>query len=250
MSKVIGIITARMGSTRFPGKVMKKIMGKSVFAYHVERLRYVDGIDGIFLATSKNLNNKELITEAERLGCGWYAGEEEDIVERHIKLCEQESADAIIRMPCDSPIFDIDSTCTLIRRFKKEYQDYIYVSNMITTCGTMVELISYKTLLEIHKYYQGSALSIFILENMKKFKTLGIKAKDSLCRPEYRLTIDYDVDLELISQIYEALYKGKPLVLDEVYQWLDTNLQVAKLNENVRQSDINLYATKLQRNRK
>jgi len=40
---------------------------------------------------------KELIEEAQRLGCGWYAGAEQDIVDRHVKLCEREKADAVIR---------------------------------------------------------------------------------------------------------------------------------------------------------
>ena len=38
LRKVIGVITARMASTRLPGKVLRKMAGKSVFAHHVERM--------------------------------------------------------------------------------------------------------------------------------------------------------------------------------------------------------------------
>lgn len=233
MSKVIGVITARMASTRLPGKVLKKMAGKSVFAHHVERMKHVKGLDGVFLATSVDPKNKELIEEAEQLGCGWFAGAEQDIVDRHIKLCEREKADAVIRVTCDSPIFDIDSASRYVEEFRKEYRDYIYVSNMTMIQGTLSELISYNALLEVHKHYRGAAVSMHIKENIDKFNTLGVEIDIDLCRPEYRLTIDEAIDIEMISRIYDALYEGKPLDLHDVYTWLDDNPQVAKMNMHV-----------------
>jgi len=233
MSKVIGVITARMASTRLPGKVLQKMAGKSAFAHHAERMSHVKGLDGVFLATSVDPKNKELIEEAERLECGWYAGAEQDIVDRHIKLCEREKADAVIRVTCDSPIFDIESASRFVEEFKKEYRDYIYVSNMTMIQGTLSELISYNALNEVHKLYRGAAISQPIKENLDKFKALGIEIDIDLCRPEYRLTIDEAVDIEMIGRIYEALYKGRPLALHDVYTWLDDNPQVAKMNMHV-----------------
>ncbi len=233
MNRVIGVITARMASTRLPGKVLKTMIGKSIFAHHVERMKSIKGLDGVYLATSIDPQNKALLEEAERLGCGWFEGAEQDIVDRHIKLCEMEKADAVIRVTCDSPIFDIESATRFVEEFKKEYMDYIYVSNMTMIQGTLSELISYKALNEVHKLYRGAAISQPIKENLDKFKTLGIEIDIDLCRPEYRLTIDEAVDIEMISRIYEALYKGKPLALHDVYAWLDDNPQVAKMNMHV-----------------
>ena len=86
MSKVIGVITARMTSTRLPRKVLAEISSKSNFAHHVERMKNIKGLDGVFLATSVDPKNSDLIEEAERLGCGWYCGPELDIVARHIEF--------------------------------------------------------------------------------------------------------------------------------------------------------------------
>ncbi|RJQ23936.1 MAG: hypothetical protein C4560_00430 [Nitrospiraceae bacterium] len=233
MRKVIGVITARMASTRLPGKVMQKMAGKSVFAHHAERMMHVRGLDGVFLATSTDPLNKTLLEEAENLGCGWYAGAEQDIVDRHIKLCEREKADAVIRVTCDSPIFDIGSASRFIEEFKKEYRDYIYVSNMTMIQGTLSELISHNALMEVHKHYRGAGVSMHIKENMDKFRTLGIEIDIDLCRPEYRLTIDELIDIEMIRHIYEALYRGQPLSLHEVYTWLDDNPHIAKMNMHV-----------------
>ena len=154
-------------------------------------------------------------------------------MDRHIKLCERESADAVIRVTCDSPIFDIDSASVFVRNFQKEYKDLIYASNMTMIQGTLSELISYSALLEVHKDYRGAAVSLPIKENMEKYNTLGIEIDIDLCRPEYRLTIDEAIDIEVIRHIYEALYRGKPLELRQVYTWLDDNPQVAELNMHV-----------------
>ena len=196
-------------------------------------MKNIKGLDGVFLATSIDPLNKELIEEAERLNCGWYAGAEQDIVDRHIKLCEREGADAAIRVTCDSPIFDIESASRFVEEFKKEYWDYIYVSNMSMIQGTLSELISYQALIEVHKHYRGAAVTMYVKENLDKFNTLGIEIDIDLCRPEYRLTIDELIDIEMIRHIYEALYKGVPIDLHDVYTWLDDNPQIAKMNMHV-----------------
>lgn len=231
--KVIGAITARMSSTRLPGKVLLKMAGKSIFAHHVERMKAVQGLDGVFLATSNDPKNKPLIEEAESLGCGWFAGAEQDIVDRHIKLCEREGADAFIRVTCDSPIFDIDSASRFVQEFKKEYRDLVYVANMTMIQGTLSELLSCDAMREVHKHYRGAAISLYVKEHLEEFKTQGIEIDIDLCRPEYRLTIDEKIDIEMITKIYEALYKGRPLDLREVYTWLDDNPDVARMNMQV-----------------
>jgi spore coat polysaccharide biosynthesis protein SpsF len=240
-AKVIGIITARMSSKRLPGKVMRDIAGKSMFAHHVERLLSVEGLDGIFLATSKDPSNDELIEEAKRLGCGWYAGQEQDVVQRHLELCKREQADAFVRVPCDSPLFDIDSASVFVKEFRHKYRDYIYVKNMTMINGTVKELVSRDAMATVHEHYRGPAITTYIVENIAKLNTLGIEIAEELCRPEYRLTVDVAVDLEMINQIYKALYKGKPLMLRDVYAWLDDNPHIALMNRGAAVSEVNRY---------
>lgn len=43
--KVVCIVQARVGSTRLPGKVLKKICGKTVLEHDIDRLRRVKEID-------------------------------------------------------------------------------------------------------------------------------------------------------------------------------------------------------------
>jgi len=44
---VIAIVQARMGSTRLPGKVLKKINNKFILDYVIERLKFSDKINDV-----------------------------------------------------------------------------------------------------------------------------------------------------------------------------------------------------------
>lgn len=231
--KVIGVITARMASTRLPGKVLLPMAGRSVFAHHAERMHAVEGLAGVFLATSEDPANEPLIEEAKRSGCGFLAGAEQDIVGRHVQLCEREGADGVIRVTCDSPIFDIVSASRFVAEFQRAYHDYIHVSNMTMIQGSLAELIGHPALVETHRHYRGAAVSQHIKEHPQDFDILGLEIERDLVRPEYRLTIDEQADIDMISRVYEALYRGEPLDLKEVYAWLDDNPDVAKINMGV-----------------
>jgi spore coat polysaccharide biosynthesis protein SpsF len=245
MRSVIGVITARMASTRLPGKVMKPLAGKTIFAHHVERMRAVGALKGVCLATSVDPKNRALIQEAERLDCSWYAGPEEDIVERHVKLCEQENADAVIRVTCDCPLFNIDISSEFVRLFKSREYDFISCGNMPMMQGTLTELISCRALQKVHESYRGPAISLPIREKLTAFSTTTADIQSDLVRPEYRLTVDEPADYLLMEHIYNELYRGLPIPLGSVYTWLDDNPEIAKINQHVSIKGVNRYVANL-----
>ncbi len=242
-SKILGIITARIRSTRLPGKVLKLLAGKSAFAHHVERLRAVRGVAGVFLATSDEPENRPLIEEAERLGVGWHAGAREDVVDRHIRLLEQEGATAALRVTCDAPLFCIDTATRLVERFQGK--DYLYVGNMIDSQGTTTEVLSLSALVETHRHYRGPAIAQYVREHLVQFRTEAVEMDRDLCRPEYRLSLDWPEDLALLEIVFEQLYRGAPIPLRSVYAWLDDHPELAKQNAHLQTKDVTRYSDTL-----
>ena len=59
--KTVIIVQARMGSTRLPGKVMKKIVDIPTIGIILKRLKKSKEADQIIIATSKNKENLPLI---------------------------------------------------------------------------------------------------------------------------------------------------------------------------------------------
>lgn len=73
---------------------------------------------------------------------------------------------------------------------------------------------------------------------MSSFDDKAFKVEDKLNRPELRLTLDYDEDYELINNIYCHVPFKTVLNLYDVIDYLDKNLEIAKLNQNCIQLDL------------
>ena len=61
MKKTAVIIQARMGSKRLPGKIMKKIMGKPMIEYLIQRISEAKLVDDLIIATSDQKENLQFI---------------------------------------------------------------------------------------------------------------------------------------------------------------------------------------------
>ena len=80
--KIVAIIQARMGSKRLPGKVLKKIAGKSSIEILLTRLSRSKFINEICVATSVNADNDILCNELSKLGYKTFRGAEDNVLER------------------------------------------------------------------------------------------------------------------------------------------------------------------------
>lgn len=95
------IIQARMGSTRFPGKILKQFYGgKVLLEILLENLHKVD-VAKVIVATSVNKNNDQLEAFLLKKGEIVYRGSENDVIDRFIKAAESNDVDGIVRICSD-----------------------------------------------------------------------------------------------------------------------------------------------------
>ena len=87
--KTVAIVQARMGSTRFPNKVMQPICGIPMIGILLERLAKAKRIDQIVLATSKDVRNKPLIQYVRQLGFTIYEGSDDDVLDRYQEAAKE-----------------------------------------------------------------------------------------------------------------------------------------------------------------
>ena len=95
--RIVAIVQARMGSSRLPGKMLKKIVGKTVIEILLTRLKKSKFINEIIVATSVKCENDPLVNEVERLGFNCFRGSELDVLDRFYHTSIQENADVIVR---------------------------------------------------------------------------------------------------------------------------------------------------------
>jgi spore coat polysaccharide biosynthesis protein SpsF len=145
------IIQARMGSTRLPGKIMKKILGKEIILWSYDRS--VKSIaDDIYIATSINKENDILENFFIYKKIKYFRGSENDLLDRYYKLCLHNNLNKddvnIIRITSDCPFVDTDIINDMINFYKENNYDYIinHSKEGITPEGSGIEIINFKSL--------------------------------------------------------------------------------------------------------
>ena len=104
--KVIGVIPARWGSTRLPGKSLVSICGKPLIQWVVERARKAKRLDCLLVATDdrriagvvKSLGVKAVLTREEHPSG----------TDRVAEAVEGMEAEVVISIPGDEPLIDPD----------------------------------------------------------------------------------------------------------------------------------------------
>ena len=107
MTRTVAVIQARTGSNRLPNKILEPLFADmSILAYQCQRLRQVDGVDELVLATTTNPADDvvEMLGEAEKIRV--IRGSENDVLGRFLLVARQTGATTIVRITSDSPFRD------------------------------------------------------------------------------------------------------------------------------------------------
>ena len=104
--KVLAIIQARLGSTRFPNKVMQKLGNKTIIQILIERLSKTKLIDKIIVATTKSKNDNKLVNHIKSLKKEFFRGSENDLLDRYYKTAKIYKPNYVLRITADCPFID------------------------------------------------------------------------------------------------------------------------------------------------
>ena len=223
--KVIAIVLARTRSSRLKKKMLRKIDGKRVIDFFIDRLKHCKKIDKIILATSNTPQDKIFKKISKNHKINFYAGSEKDIVDRLNKATYMlNSDDLIIRANADNPIFMPTIVDSNIENFKRNNYDIFspFHKNQLPfgysfvifkkSCISKIDMLAKKI-----KYREH--VENFCFDNKKKFKVLLSKAnkKSKFFCPHLSVTMDTYSDLKKIRKYYLILknksLKDQPLSL-------------------------------------
>src|SRR3954447_15200474 len=98
MTKAAAFVQARMGSSRFPGKVLEPILGKPLLAWIVERLSAADQLDEVVVLTSELPADEPVRRLAESSGWPLFSGSEDDVLDRFQGAAREFTPEVIVRV--------------------------------------------------------------------------------------------------------------------------------------------------------
>ena len=206
--KTVGIIQARMGSERLPGKVLLELCGKSVLEHLVERLSYAKRIDRLVVATTTNPLDDALVEAMKRIGQPVFRGSENDVLERFYMAAQQTPGDIILRFTADNPLIDPALVDDAIECFRPDYLRF----GLGRPLGTVLELFTIQALNEAQRLATSAEhrehVTPFLYKNPQYFACFEHRTKEN--HENLRWTIDTSEDYELVKEIYQMLYPDNP----------------------------------------
>lgn len=123
--KTVVIAQARVGSSRLPGKVLKTLGGKQVFAQVLSRASRAKGVDEVCIATTTEPGDDAVATAAQALGYSVFRGSEADVLARYAGAAAMLKADVVVRITCDCPLIDPNVIESAVRELRDKGADYV-----------------------------------------------------------------------------------------------------------------------------
>jgi glutamate-1-semialdehyde 2,1-aminomutase len=237
------IIQARMGSSRFPGKVMKKINGIPMIGLIVKRLKKSKKCERIVVATSKNKKNKNLVKYLKKNHIPVFLGSEDDVLSRYFKAASKYKSKTIVRITGDCPLADPNIVDHFVSEFEKK--NYDYISNFEPWTypdGLDVEVFSYKLLNDANRFATkhnrrgGGVVFDFLRSHKKKYNVGNIKCsiKNAF---KLRLTVDEKEDFDLVSKIYSHFSPNIYFNLTDIMKYYKKYKRNFKINSNIKRNE-------------
>jgi spore coat polysaccharide biosynthesis protein SpsF len=245
---IAAIIQARMGSTRLPGKILETICGKPLLQHVVERIKKVQTIDEIVIATTTSEKDTILTGEAITMeGASIFRGSEEDVLERYYRAAQKVGAEVIVRITADCPLIDPVIIDAMVGSYLKKStgdNSVDYLSNTLVRTfprGLDAEVFSFEVLErafnEAKEEYQREHVTPYIWQNPEIFTLECFKNEEDLSF--HRWTVDEEEDLRLVREIYKELYReGHCFLLNEVVDLFRRQPQLLEINAHIRQKEL------------
>ena len=231
---ILAIIQARISSSRFPGKVLKPILGFPMLARQIERIRRAKLIDHLIVATTDDMSDNSIENLCIEIKVECFRGKMDDVLDRFYQAANFTKPKHIIRLTGDCPLVDPELIDEMIQFHLNG--DYDYTSNTVEPTypdGIDVEIFRLMCLEQAWREAklpsQREHVTPFINQQPERFKTGSYKQNINLSH--LRWTVDELLDFEVVSKIYEFLYPQHPeFTTQDILAILDEKPELKTLN--------------------
>lgn len=237
MKKTGVIIQARVGSTRLPGKVLLKILDKTILEFVIERVQKATLVDSITVATTDKKDDQAIMDLSKSLGVNAFAGSEEDVLDRFYEAAKLYNIEYIVRITADCPMIDPILIDKVIDHCSKTGADYS--SNTLKRTfpdGQDIEVFNFNALEDAWKeaklLSEREHVTPYIIKHNDKFKLANLQNKVDLS--EKRWSLDEKADFDFLKVVLESIYPSNPdFNMNDVLEFLRVNPDVESINKHI-----------------
>jgi spore coat polysaccharide biosynthesis protein SpsF (cytidylyltransferase family) len=201
----VAIIQARIGSSRFPRKVLADINNQPMILRQLSRIKQSGYIDEIIIAIPESHQNDELAETLEKLKYRVIRGSENNVLARFLKVIMESNPDVCIRLTADCPLVMPEIIDEMLREFLRLNPDYL--SNTIHPTfpdGLDVEIFTPDALIKLShlhlEEYEKEHVTIGFHNRQDRFNVKNFESSEDYSG--FRWTVDYEEDLPFVIGVY------------------------------------------------
>ena len=232
---IVGIIQARMGSTRLPGKINMPILGKPMLHWELERLKVAKRIDAWIVATTDLREDDSVAALASEAGFRAFRGSEKDVLDRYYQASREMQADVVVRVTGDCPLHDPAVIDLVIERYNKAGVDYTktpenYPEGLDTEVFTFSALeTSWK---EARLPSEREHVTPYIRNHPERFKLDEKWSVGDFDHHEYHWSVDTEADFTFVEQVYAHLSREDAnFTMNDILELITRHPELLEINK-------------------
>lgn len=231
--KVAAIVVCRLKSSRLKSKALLNIGELTSIELCLKNTLRIKSADVVILATSDLDSDKDLEHYTYDPSVVFHRGDPEDVIRRYLDICEKLNIDTVIRITGDCPLISSDIAEHLLDIHNRENADY--TAARFSAVGTAAEIMEVSALREIKSHFKSADFSEYMTwyftNNPEHFKLMFVDLPDQFVR-DYRLTLDYQEDLDLFNAVHQHFENNPEYSILDVFEYLDSNPSIATINSH------------------
>jgi spore coat polysaccharide biosynthesis protein SpsF len=244
--KTMAITQARVGSTRFPNKLLRKLEdGTSLLELHLSRAKRASRLDQLCVATTFEDGVGQILAVADEMGITVFQGSEDDVLDRFYQaaISTGELPEYVVRLTADCPLIDPVLIDLCVEKMCELKVDYL--SNVLEPKypdGQDVEIFTFKALEQAWRNataeIEREHVTPYIWLNSDYKGRTEFKSYSFVGDADYnrlRMTIDYEEDFLMLNHLLKT--KGMKCGWLEYAEELLHNGDLRRINEDFERNE-------------
>lgn len=251
--RIVGVIEARMGSSRLPGKMLYPFAGRPLLEHVVRRAQACRTLSAVVVATTTAPLDSALERWARSLGAACYRGSEDDVLSRVLEAARSVGGDVIVKLSGDNPFYHPEYVDPIVDAYGAGKAEFLTNTAMGFTAkwsearswpvGTGVNVFSTRLLAgclnkPLSQADREHVIKYFI-DHPEEYRLAGFHAVGALAqfrRPELRFCLDTGEDFRFLGAIFDELTPSDPMFgLSAVLRLIDRRPDLLSIVANVAQ---------------
>jgi len=216
-------IQVRLGSVRLPAKALIPLPGGCLIQHVMRSLMAVPAEVKALLTDAKSIDVLRPLAAGE--GYEVCAGPDEDVLARYCAACRLFGAERVIRATGDNPLTSARLARDILSEHERDRADLSHYLGV--PWGSGVEVVTAEALFQAERdatrQDEREHITTFHYRHPERFRILESPPPPYAAFAEGRVTVDDPADRDIVTRLFNDLYTGAPIEIEQVVGWLKEN---------------------------